>query len=446
MGNGFDLSHYLPTKYDHFMVAMGAIENWDVSKGDMNFDDLFGSLYEKEDYFFGYTKAMYKTDEIKISVEQIKELQKQLKENVWYQYFSDHVREVKTWIDFEQKIGQALKGVSELFDQISKFYLNRNKLNTEIMEIEGKKTKTSGEAIFLNEKSSQILFILRLVEKKYYELLIDKAGNRSRVETKNKTDLFKYFICETHISNLVDYNSYNDEEVIKILYKSLNNLIEIFNYYLIVVEKLNLIKNLKETPLEVNKIYSFNYTNTFGRLTGFNEVVFLHGKAGEKQSIVMGISDLKDENLIELKAYGFTKYHQKIMKQISFKFLSDNKDIKLMIDSFWSKGKALSKKIRIENQIVINIWGHSLDQSDESYIKEIFSFNVKKDENIRVIIYYFDESSKLSIISNLLAILGKEKIEKWVREDWLTFKPNPDIAKINNIAPVDLTKAISIVA
>ncbi|MDA0777186.1 MAG: AbiH family protein, partial [Proteobacteria bacterium] len=48
VGNGFDLSHYLPTKYDHFMVAMEAIENWDVLKGDMNFDDLFGALYEKE--------------------------------------------------------------------------------------------------------------------------------------------------------------------------------------------------------------------------------------------------------------------------------------------------------------------------------------------------------------------------------------------------------------
>jgi hypothetical protein len=48
VGNGFDLSHYLPTKYDHFMVAMGAIEGWDEDKGEMGFDDLFGSLYEKK--------------------------------------------------------------------------------------------------------------------------------------------------------------------------------------------------------------------------------------------------------------------------------------------------------------------------------------------------------------------------------------------------------------
>ncbi|MDC5647423.1 bacteriophage abortive infection AbiH family protein, partial [Acinetobacter baumannii] len=26
VGNGFDLSHFLPTKYDHFMEAMKSIE------------------------------------------------------------------------------------------------------------------------------------------------------------------------------------------------------------------------------------------------------------------------------------------------------------------------------------------------------------------------------------------------------------------------------------
>ena len=125
VGNGFDLSHYLPTKYDHFMVAMEAIENWDVSKGEMNFDDLFSALYEKEDYFFGYTKAMYKTDEIKMSVDQIKDLQEQLKDNVWYQYFSDHVKEVKTWIDFEQKIEDGLDSVVLCLQQAEKFSLDK---------------------------------------------------------------------------------------------------------------------------------------------------------------------------------------------------------------------------------------------------------------------------------------------------------------------------------
>ena len=66
VGNGFDLSHYLPTKYDHFMVAMDAIENWDELKGDMGFDDLFEKDYwhenevtgeEWQNSFFQHTKA-----------------------------------------------------------------------------------------------------------------------------------------------------------------------------------------------------------------------------------------------------------------------------------------------------------------------------------------------------------------------------------------------------
>ena len=32
VGNGFDLSHYLPTKYDHFMDAMQEIENKKLEK------------------------------------------------------------------------------------------------------------------------------------------------------------------------------------------------------------------------------------------------------------------------------------------------------------------------------------------------------------------------------------------------------------------------------
>ena len=132
VGNGFDLSHYLPTKYDHFMVAMEAIENWDMSKGEMNFDDLFSALYEKEDYFFGYTKAMYKTDEIKISVDQIKDLQEQLKDNVWYQYFSDHVKEVKTWIDFETKIHDALNISAHFIQKTESKYSEIGYLSPEI--------------------------------------------------------------------------------------------------------------------------------------------------------------------------------------------------------------------------------------------------------------------------------------------------------------------------
>ena len=60
VGNGFDLSHYLPTKYEHFMAAMRAVESWDESKGYMGFDDFFGLLYKKEGYFLAIQKLCIK--------------------------------------------------------------------------------------------------------------------------------------------------------------------------------------------------------------------------------------------------------------------------------------------------------------------------------------------------------------------------------------------------
>ncbi|MEE6156344.1 AbiH family protein, partial [Acinetobacter baumannii] len=185
VGNGFDLSHYLPTKYDHFMVAMGAIENWDEQKGEMQFDDLFGSLYEKENYFFKYTKAMYQTDEIKISTEQVKELKQKLKENVWYQYFSDHVREIKTWIDFEQKIEEALIYTTHFLDKINEVSLNENKLERVIRTSGYKASDYDNKFIYLGEKMCHVLCSIGLLNKDYYNVGYDDNGRfRKEIATE----------------------------------------------------------------------------------------------------------------------------------------------------------------------------------------------------------------------------------------------------------------------
>ena len=169
VGNGFDLSHYLPTKYDHFMDVMGAVENWDESKGDMGFDNLFGKDYwhknektgeEWQNSFFQHTKAMYNTDEIKISSDQVKELKEQLKENVWYQYFSDHVREVKTWIDFETKIKEALEIICEYMMNIEKYLKNKNDLNNVIQSFKN----NNDDEYFLNQKALRVLELLALIK------------------------------------------------------------------------------------------------------------------------------------------------------------------------------------------------------------------------------------------------------------------------------------------
>ena len=263
VGNGFDLSHYLPTKYDHFMVAMEAIENWDVSKGEMNFDDLFSALYEKEDYFFGYTKAMYKTDEIKMSVDQIKDLQEQLKDNVWYQYFSDHVKEVKTWIDFEQKIEDGLDSVVLCLQQAEKFSLDKNYLKTNI-DFE---KNSDIEQFFLNRSTCNILKNLGILISDYYDEEYDSDNDRFILHKiynpeYQSDDNLKFFINEIFLSICYGFNKLDNKKVVKFLFSNLENFIDIFNIYLRdVVDHLTAKSIFNKTlfdSLSFEKIYSFN--------------------------------------------------------------------------------------------------------------------------------------------------------------------------------------------
>ncbi|WP_180145422.1 AbiH family protein [Acinetobacter sp. YH12052] len=104
VGNGFDLSHYLPTKYEHFMSVMKNIENWSEPNEDMYFDDIF----DEENVFFQKTKSIYQVDKISISSLEIANLKFRLQNNVWYNFFSHHLNHIDTWIDFELEFSKAL--------------------------------------------------------------------------------------------------------------------------------------------------------------------------------------------------------------------------------------------------------------------------------------------------------------------------------------------------
>ena len=158
VGNGFDLSHYLPTKYDHFMLVMKAIEKKDLNKPindvlyspfehpihlitkyskithaldqksyQMNFEQLFSEFKQSRDMeFIHKTKGNYDVSSIYLTAVQIYEIQNKLKKNGWYQYFKNHVEEIKTWIDFEQKIEEVLIVLAKSIVQIEKVEMNIN--------------------------------------------------------------------------------------------------------------------------------------------------------------------------------------------------------------------------------------------------------------------------------------------------------------------------------
>lgn len=444
VGNGFDLAHYLPTKYDHFMGVMQSVEAWDISKDDMKFDDLFGSFYEREGWFFGYTKAMYKTEEVKLTVSQIETLQKQLKENVWYQYFSDHVKELKTWIDFETKIEEALTVCCDFFQKYKSVKLDKGVVSNEIAELGG---NSAGDIVLL-KKYINILVLLTVIK---------------RIKANEKYQQFGF--SDSHLMEEIspDFNlkiagdiDFSYSKCLDFLHSQLENFIQLFNNYLVdCIQALSVRTTLKvpEQISEVHQIFSFNYTDTFNRFYPHKaKIDYLHGRTGSEQSIVLGISKLPHKILKKHKAYGFIKYHQKLMKGTDYLFLnktySDQKTNLLLLDEAKALYRAsmvdpglrghYSKRVNdldVKLRLNLNfaIWGHSLDISDKDYIKELFSLQDDQDFNVRVVVFFYDANAKFSMLSNLIHILGNHKVETWMKKGWLKFEPVPNIAEVNGI-------------
>lgn len=461
VGNGFDLSHYLPTKYDHFMDVMRAIEEKDTGglpknleemKIDewlnlidktfqkregmeqlphhMNFDELFSKI--RDPNFIEKTKEFYLTENIEICAKNIVKLQYRLELNCWYQYFKKHVEEIKTWIDFEQKIQEVLKVVAKIVIDLEK--INNPK---KIYEYFSEHTKDGNFRI--KEKNSKILnFFNFTAEEEYYQQSINLGRPPYKSTRVNLNPRF----C--HGESIL--NDFSPSLFLDFLSNQLDDFIEIFNLYLeLIVSNLNRncdVNIRSEDWLYPDKVYSFNYTNTYQRIHDNVAVDFLHGSSGEEQNIVLGVSDLNDESLKKLKAFGFTKYHQKLFNETDYLFLDSYKsDVarhKRKIEYFekdFGSHDPLAKKferqnlMELESKLNLNffIWGHSLDLSDQDYIQDIFSLNDDIDRNVRVIVYYFDKNSKFALLNNLLAILEKDKVEQWMKNKWLQFKPNPEI-------------------
>lgn len=127
LGNGFDLAHFLPTKYEHFIIAMRAVEDAPLSES-LSFDNIFHEILIDEDLFLSKTKKIYKTEEAKISLERLNILKEKLSNNGWFQYFKDYLDSgIDTWIDFENEIKVVLDIVCSV--------LGKNSDKNEIIDV-----------------------------------------------------------------------------------------------------------------------------------------------------------------------------------------------------------------------------------------------------------------------------------------------------------------------
>ena len=84
------------------------------------------------------------------------------------------------------------------------------------------------------------------------------------------------------------------------------------------------------------------------------------------------------------------------------------------------------------DKVEIIFWGHSLNKSDSEYVIEIFDLIPdQRSDLLTVKVFFYDEKAKFSMLSNLIGIVGKEKIERWMKKDWLKFEKAPDLYELN---------------
>ena len=117
LGNGFDLRHFLPTKYNHLITILREIENYDFSDSEVSFSDLFnGSFKEKDEFFFFFFLNYYDVQNIKFNSEKLKSIQDRLEMNNRFQYLKTvEDSKIETWIDFETEINRVLLLINNFF-------------------------------------------------------------------------------------------------------------------------------------------------------------------------------------------------------------------------------------------------------------------------------------------------------------------------------------------
>lgn len=357
IGNGFDLAHKLPTKYTDFLDFL---ENVRILKEEMpqNLEQLSDKIDENlRQYLFNSNSS--RLDINSKHQNYITEMYKLSKDNLWITWFNQERKLNKTlgkyWIDFEAEISKVIQKIESTLLELSPI-----------------------------------------------EECIDNY-NELRFEL-NKYPIFNLFINK--IYDIDKSDEINMERITEKLHNDLNKLIRCFEIYLE-----DFVKNIDISQLSldiynlnVDKILTFNYTNTYQKLYYTDvDCDHIHGKADinnniESDNMVLGIDDYlnEDEKFTNTNFIEFKKYYQRLIK-------GTNCDYKKWIDEI-NQTKSFTKHN-------VYIFGHSLASTDRDVLLDFI-----ENEKTIITIYYNNSNQYSDQICNLVHLIGPDKLNEWVHQ------------------------------
>lgn len=364
IGNGFDLAHGLQTTYRDFLRFTDEFTIYKTAKE--NGQEL--SWNDDEDIrFYKYFVELFNESQRNEEARKIiNEIDKLIKDNVWLKHFRE-TQIKKGWIDFEREISRVVKILEEI-------------------------KKIIDEAI---EKGTD-KFELDRRQKKIYHYFRDNIGEKieeviDRIKESGLKDLDRLIRClEIYLSAYI-----NNVSIEKTL-PDINNL-----------------------PY-LDKILSFNYTNTYERLYNnhpFLEIDYIHGKADirrnvETNNMVLGIDEyLKgDEKNENIEFIAFKKFYQRIHKETGClyknwvaKIRSDEKITEIISIQEKNGSNVVNEKYSKYHNLFI--FGHSLDITDKDVLRDLIL-----NDNVQTVIFYMDKDDYGRKIANLVKVIGQDEL------------------------------------
>lgn len=368
LGNGFDLGHFLPTKYENFLhTVLFLRENYNNSVRTVA-DVLGNDELCKIDNFifecFNKHKKVYR--QIQIDSNNINQLLDIADKNIWFSYLEKSFNKDLGWIDFEREISLVIKTFIKFFE---------NNANKDFLITSNKNTILDS-------------FILQYFDF-FYE---DMKGKGYEVIGKSNQKIVKdnYLIEYPYRSKNYIINK---EKVIEKLFSELKELAEMLKIYLncfvnCMTDRLN-IKNESFKNFKLgDKVFSFNYTNTVEKCYGIKNIKHIHGEI--TNDIILGVNSDKYDELENMNTdfIYFKKYYQRQINHSEFDFDEDVCPISIFDPD--------------KEPINLKVIGHSLDATDKDILQSIF----EPAQNITI--FHHNKHAEQEQIKKLITIYGKE--------------------------------------
>ena len=172
----------------------------------------------------------------------------------------------------------------------------------------------------------------------------------------------------------------------------------------------------------IERVVTFNYTNTYENLYFKNAAFHIHGNT--KNEIVLGVNPDQSDNIdtIDTTFVCFKKYYQRTLFDTDVDYL---RYIKELIDT--------------KMPYRVFTMGHSLDITDRDIIEELFQ-NASE-----IVILYHNFDAKKSYIANLIKIFGKDGFDMLKKDKKLSFVSlNDDLESIKAALSQEAQKDLEI--